>query len=152
MATESAKSFPDGVILRWRGPLTDDEMVDLVGSHGGTPVPGWWDLIRPQSLGWVTARLGHGEVIGFVNVVSDGGDHAFLIDTKTRGSYGRRGVGTRVVKFAARHAKAAGCKWLHVDFDDHLAAFYFGACGFEPTNAGLINLRSLPDGAEEAAD
>ncbi len=149
MATEPAQSFPEGVTLRWREPLSDDEMVDLVASHGGKPVPGWWDQIRPHSLGWVTARLRGGTVIGFVNVVSDGGDHAFLIDTKTRGAYGRRGVGTRVVQFAARHAKAAGCEWLHVDFDDDLAAFYFGACGFEPTNAGLINLRSLPDAAEE---
>jgi hypothetical protein len=32
------------------------------------------------------------------------------------------------------------CEWLHVDFEDHLRAFYFDACGFEPTNAGLIGL------------
>ena len=152
MAAEPAQSFPDGAILRWRGPLRDDEMVDLVASYGGKPVPGWWDQIRPHSLGWVTARLVDGTFIGFVNVASDGGDHAFLIDTKTRSGYQRRGVGTRVVKFAARHAKAAGCEWLHVDFDDHLAAFYFGACGFEPTNAGLINLRSLPHEAEEPGE
>lgn len=144
MAAEPTWSFPDGVVLRWRGPLTDDELFDLVASHGGTPVPGWWDRIRPHSLGWVTARLGDGTVVGFVNVAGDGGDHAFLIDTKTRGAYQRRGVGTRVVGFAAQHAKAAGCEWLHVDFDDHLAAFYVGACGFEPTQAGLIDLRSLP--------
>jgi len=49
--------------------------------------------------------------VGFVNVVGDGGDHAFLIDTKTRGSFQRRQVGTRVVAFAAQHAKAAGCEW-----------------------------------------
>ncbi len=117
-------------------------MVDLVTSHGGTPVPGWWDQIRPHSLGWVTARTGDGTVVGFVNVVSDGGDHAFLIDTKTHSAYQRRRVGTRVVKFAAGHAKAAGCEWLHVDFDPHLQAFYFDACGFEPTDAGLIHLPS----------
>lgn len=152
MAAEPAQSFPDGLILRWRGQLGDEEMVDLVASHGGKPAPGWWDQIRPHSLGWVAARFGDGIVVGFVNVVSDGGDHAFLIDTKTRSTYQRRRVGTRVVKFAAQHAKAAGCEWLHVDFDDHLATFYFGACGFEPTNAGLINLRSLSDEAEEPAD
>ncbi len=117
-------------------------MVDLVTSHGGTPVPGWWDQIRPHSLGWVTARTGDGTVVGFVNVVSDGDDHAFLIDTKTHSAYQRRRVGTRVVKFAAGHAKAAGCEWLHVDFDPHLQAFYFDACGFEPTDAGLIHLPS----------
>jgi len=144
VTAEPTRSFPDGVDLRWRGPLTDNEMVELVASHGGTPLPGWWDHIRPHSLGWVTARLGDGTVVGFVNVVSDGGDHAFLIDTKTRGTFQRSGVGTRVVSFAAEHAKAAGCEWLHVDFDDDLAAFYFGACGFGPTSAGLINLRSLP--------
>jgi len=27
-----------------------------------------------------------------------------------------------------------------VDFDDDLAPFYFDACGFEPTPAGLIRL------------
>lgn len=32
-------------------------------------------------------------------------------------------------------------EWLHVDFDDHLKSFYFDACGFRPTNAGLIQLR-----------
>src|ERR671937_3170502 len=135
------QSFPDGVILRWRGPLDDDEMTDLVASHGGTPVPGWWDRIRPHSFGWVTARIGDGTVVGFVNVVSDGGDHAFLIDTKTRGAFQRRGVGTRVVRFAAEHAQAAGHEWLHVDFDDELARFYFDACGFVPTAAGPINPR-----------
>jgi hypothetical protein len=82
-------------------------------------------------------------LVGFVNVISDGGDHAFLIDTKTRGCFQRRQVGTRVVTFAAQHAKAAGCEWLHVDFDPHLRAFYFDACGFQPTCAGLIHLRSL---------
>jgi ribosomal protein S18 acetylase RimI-like enzyme len=84
-------------------------------------------------------------LVGFVNVVGDGGDHAFLIDTKTRAEYQRRGIGTRVVALAAQHAKAAGCEWLHVDFDDHLRAFYFDACGFEPTEAGLIHLPSLAD-------
>jgi hypothetical protein len=48
-----------------------------------------------------------------------------------------------VVRQAARHAKAAGCEWLHVDFEPDLASFYFDACGFRPTDAGLIHLFSL---------
>jgi ribosomal protein S18 acetylase RimI-like enzyme len=130
----------DGVSYRWRGPLTDAEMVELVAAHGGTPESGWWDRIRPHSFGWVTARASDGELVGFVNVVSDGGDHAFLIDTKTHGVYQRRGIGTRVVRLAAQQAKAAGCEWLHVDFEAGLAPFYFNACGFRPTEAGLIHL------------
>ena len=120
-------------------------MVDLVVAHGGRAEAGWWDRIRPHSLGWVTARTGDDGLVGFVNVVSDGGDHAFLVDTKTHGSYQHRGIGARVVRFAARHAKAAGCEWLHVDFEPALEAFYFDACGFRPTPAGLIHLPSLRD-------
>jgi hypothetical protein len=118
-------------------------MVDLVASYGGTPEAGWWDRISPHSFGWVTARVGDDLVVGFVNLVTDGGDHAFLIDTKTRGTHQQRRIGTRVVGFATEHAKAAGCEWLHVDFDPHLRSFYFDACGFESTDAGLIHLPTL---------
>ena len=41
---------------------------------------------------------------------------------------------------AADHARAAGCEWLHVDFDDHLKPFHFDSCGFRPTSAGLVAL------------
>ena len=126
----------------WRGPLTDDEMVDLVRSHGGDAVTGWWSKIQQYSLGWVTARDGDGLLLGFVNVAWDGGDHAFLIDTKTRGSYQHRGIGTAVVRLAATRAREAGCEWLHVDFEPELRPFYFDACGFRPTEAGLIHLPS----------
>jgi GNAT superfamily N-acetyltransferase len=134
----------DEVSYSWRDPITDDEMVGLVESYGGQALPGWWDQISVHSLGWVAARDGDGVLIGFVNVAWDGGDHAILIDTKTRGSWRHRGVGTEVVRRAALHARAAGCEWLHVDFDPDLAPFYFDACGFRPTDAGLIHLHSLP--------
>jgi GNAT superfamily N-acetyltransferase len=128
---------------RWRGPITDAEMVTLVRAHGGQPAAGWWGHIRPYSLGWVTARLqGGGGLVGFVNVAWDGGDHAFLflLDTKVAGKHQRQGIATALVRHAVRHATAAGCEWLHVDFEEHLVAFYFDACGFRPTSAGLIHL------------
>jgi GNAT superfamily N-acetyltransferase len=131
----------DGVVLAWRGPLGDAEMIDLVASTGRTPAAGWWDRVRPHSLGWVTARAGDGELVGFVNVAGDGGDHAFLLDTTTRAGFQRRGIATRMVEVAVHHARAAGCEWLHVDFEEHLRSFYLDACGFAPTPAGLIRLR-----------
>ena len=118
-------------------------MAELVRSHGGRDEEGWWDRVRPHSLGWVVARGKDGEVVGFVNVAWDGGDHAFLLDPKTRGELQRQGIGTRLVSLAAQHAKAAGCEWLHVDFEPGLEQFYLEACGFEPTRAGLIHLPSL---------
>src|SRR5438876_5771479 len=80
---------------------------------------------RPRRFGNVTratgTELGNLIVLGFarcsttVNVVSDGGDHAFLIDTKTHGAHQRKGIGTRVVRFAAQHAETAGCTVVHSD-------------------------------------
>ena len=63
-----------------------------------------------------------------------------MLDTLVAAQARRHGIGTELVAVAVREARAAGCEWLHVDFDDHLRAFYFDACGFEPTNAGLIAL------------
>jgi ribosomal protein S18 acetylase RimI-like enzyme len=133
------------VTCSWRAPVTDEEIVDLVESHGGRPATGWWDQIRPHSLGWVTARASDGLLVGFVNVAWDGGDHAFLLDTKCRGDWQHRGVGTALVRRAASHVQAGGCEWLHVDFEAELAPFYLDACGFRSTHAGLIHLRPGPD-------
>lgn len=141
-STGRSADVTDGVTYRWRGPLTDDEMVDLVRSYGGRAVAGWWDRISTSSLGWVTARSEHGDLVGFVNVAWDGGDHAFLIDTKTRGDCQRRGIGTALVAVATTHAQAVGCEWLHVDFEPELRSFYLDACGFRPTDAGLVHLPS----------
>jgi GNAT superfamily N-acetyltransferase len=138
------------VSYAWRGPITDDEMVDLVKSYSGRAAAGWWDQIRTHSLGWIAARNRDGLLVGFVNVAWDGGDHAFLIDTRTRGGYQRQGVGAEVVRQAAPCAKAAGCEWLHVDFEAELAPFYLNAGGFRPTDAGLIHLYSL-DGLDSGA-
>jgi GNAT superfamily N-acetyltransferase len=70
----------------------------------------------------------------------DGGIHAFLLDTMVSARAGRQGIGTRLVEVAVGEARSTDCEWLHVDFDDELRAFYFEACGFTPTNAGLIKL------------
>lgn len=128
----------------WRGPMADDEMVDLVRSHGGSPSFGWWDKISAHSLGWVSARDRTGLLVGFVNVAWDGGGHAFLVDTKTRGSHQHRGIGRELVRQAVINARAAGCEWLHVDFVPELARFYVDACGFRRTDAGLIHLWTHP--------
>ena len=99
----------------------------------------WENQVRVHSLGWVCAYDDDG-LVGFVNVAWDDGIHAFVIDTMVGSRAARRGVGTRLIAVVAAEARAAGCEWLHVDFEDHLRRFYIDACGFEPTNAGLIAL------------
>jgi ribosomal protein S18 acetylase RimI-like enzyme len=127
----------------WRGQITDAEMLRLVESYGGNAEEAWWDRIRTHSLGWVVARVRDGSLAGFVNVAWDGSDHAFLVDTKVRADLQRQGIGQTLVRLATRHAKTAGCEWLHVDYTEQLSPFYVNACGFRPAPAGLIHLPSL---------
>ena len=95
--------------------------------------------LEGHSLGWVVARDGDA-LVGFVNVAWDGLVHAWIQDTMVAEVARHRGVGTQLIAVATEHAREAGCEWLHVDFEDHLRPFYFDACGFTPTNAGLIEL------------
>jgi hypothetical protein len=130
------------ITYEWRSEVSDSEVNALTASYGGRSEDGWWDRVRPHSLGWVTARIEDGALVGFANVAWDGADHAFLLDPKARADQQHCGIGTEVVRVATSHARDAGCEWMHVDFEPHLAAFYFDACEFRPTSAGLIHLRS----------
>jgi GNAT superfamily N-acetyltransferase len=104
----------------------------------------WLAQVRGHSLGWVCA-FDADTLIGFVNVAWDGDDHAFVLDTAVLRRYERQGVGTRLVALTTEHARAAGCQWLHVDFDEEgLRRLYFDACGLRPTIAGLIDLTADP--------
>lgn len=129
------------VTYRWRGRFSSAEVNKLHADAFGHEVPDrdWWNLVNRHSLGWVCA-LDTITLVGFVNVPWDGSSHAFVLDTMVIPAAQRQGVGSGLVACAAEEARAAGCKWLHVDFEDHLRPFYFDSCGFKPTNAGLIDL------------
>src|SRR5579859_3966247 len=90
-------------------------MAELVTGHGDHAAPGWWDQVQPYSLGWVTARLQDGVLVGFVNVAWDGGDHAFLLDTKVAGGHQRQGIATALVATrlsTPRRPAASGFTWI----------------------------------------
>ncbi|MGW2377511.1 MULTISPECIES: GNAT family N-acetyltransferase [Kitasatospora] len=128
---------------QWRGALTDPELDTLHAEGFGHPVEPGGRLARLErhSLGWVTARrAADGALVGFVNLAWDGGAHAFVLDTVVSPAAQRQGIATRLVAEAADGARAAGCAWLHVDFEPHLRAFYLEACGLRPTDAGLLAL------------
>jgi GNAT superfamily N-acetyltransferase len=133
---------PREIVYEWRGSFDNAELNALHADAFGHAVldDDWNGHVHGHSLGWVCARKG-GEVVGFVNVAWDGGVHAFILDTLVSASARRHGIGTQLVALATEQARAAGCEWLHVDFDDDLEAFYFVACGFRLTNGGLIALR-----------
>ena len=79
-------------------------------------------------------------LIGFVNVASDGAQHAFLLDVTVHPDFQGRGIGTQLVRRAVDLARRAGAAWLHVDFEEQLSRFYLDSCGFRTTAAGLMRL------------
>jgi GNAT superfamily N-acetyltransferase len=130
------------ISYEWRGAFGNDEFHVLHAEAFETRVfdDDWVTLTARHSLGWAIARDG-GRLVGFVNVIWDGLVHAWIQDVMVARSARGHGIATELVAIARRQAAEAGCEWLHVDFDDELKPFYFDACGFTPTNAGLIALQ-----------
>jgi GNAT superfamily N-acetyltransferase len=110
-------------------------------AFGGDPavITPWAERLARHALTWIGA-FDTGRLVGFVQVCWDGGAHAFVLDTAVDPAWQHRGIGARLVQAATEDAAAAGCEWLHVDFEPHLTAFYVDRCGFRPTTAGLLRL------------
>ncbi|WP_236035826.1 GNAT family N-acetyltransferase [Rhizorhabdus histidinilytica] len=138
----TAPMEPSPNLIEWRGAFTNDEVNALHAECFDHRLldDDWWSQVNRFSLGWVCLRRG-GVLIGFVNVAWDGGVHAFVLDTMVAAAFRRQGMAKALIDEAVAQAKHTGCEWLHVDFDPHLRPFYLDACGFTPTDAGLIALR-----------
>lgn len=138
----SQGSKPSEYTTEWRGAFENAEVNALHAEcfEHRFSADDWWSQVNRFSLGWVCARRS-GKLVGFVNVAWDGGVHAFVLDTMVQTTLQRQGIAKALIAEAVDRAKETGCEWLHVDFDPHLRQFYFDACGFRPTNAGLIALK-----------
>lgn len=125
----------------------DVDDADLSGLHarafggGAGDVQPWASRLERYSIAWVGAFDGE-TLVGFVHACWDGGAHAFLLDTAVDPDHQRMGIGLLLVGTLVTEVTRAGCEWLHVDYEPHLAAFYRKACGFTGTEAGLLRLRT----------
>jgi GNAT superfamily N-acetyltransferase len=124
------------------GTVDDDELSRLhreafrAGAEGFAP---WSRRLQRHSICWVTALAGT-RLVGFVNVIGDGGVHAILLDTVVDPRYQRCGIGRGLVSRAVEEARTLGCRWMHADYDRRAADFYERVCGFSSSQAGLIRL------------
>lgn len=127
---------------RVRFPVDERVLSELharaFGGHAAQVVP-WAERLEGHAVTWVGAFEGE-ELRGFVHACWDGGAHAFLLDTVVEPTHQRRGIGRHLVRTLTREVAAAGCDWLHVDYEPHLSPFYRDACGFGATDAGLRRL------------
>ncbi|MFJ3408148.1 GNAT family N-acetyltransferase [Promicromonospora sp. NPDC090134] len=129
--------------LELRG-LVDDAVLSALHARAfespSEAVTPWSERLTRHSLTWVTASDPAGKLVGFVNVIGDGGAHAVLLDTVVDPEHQGQGIGRALVAAAADAARAHGCEWLHVDFEADRSRFYLDACGFRTTAAGLMRL------------
>jgi GNAT superfamily N-acetyltransferase len=127
--------------IKWRAEFESIEVNRLHAEVFKTRAErDWMAMVGEHSLGWVTAR-DDDQLVGFVNVIWDGMVHAWLQDAMVRSESRHHEIGTKLISTARDESKQAGCQWLHVDFEEGLSAFYFQACGFVPTKAGLLQLQ-----------
>lgn len=119
-------------------PLADAVLNELFLASWPGHVSRAFAPILNRSLVYLGGYLG-AELIAFVNVAWDGGEHAFLLDPTVHPDFRRRGVGSALVEAAVAAARARGVEWLHVDYEPRLEAFY-RAAGFRPTHAGVLQL------------
>jgi GNAT superfamily N-acetyltransferase len=131
--------LPD-VVLHVSPPLGNAALNALFAATWPGDTERDWAPILSRSLAYIGAFQGQ-TLVGFVNLAWDGGIHAFLLDTTVHPDVQRRGVGTSIVRAAAKVAREHGMEWLHVDYEPHLEPFYHG-CGFVATHAGLLRLAS----------
>ncbi|MGB3764697.1 MAG: GNAT family N-acetyltransferase [Ornithinimicrobium sp.] len=129
-------------IFRVDGPVDDDELTQLhrlaFRASGSGFVP-WSRRLQRHSICWITAHRDD-RLIGFVNVIGDGGAHAVLLDTVVAPTHQRLGVGRGLVMRAVEEARTLGCHYMHVDYEPRIADFYERVCGFDAGAAGLIRL------------
>ena len=119
-------------------PLDDASLNDLFARAWSDHSPGTYQSVLGRSLAYFGAFVAE-QLVGYVNHATDGGEHAFLLDPTVDIAFRRQGIGLELVRRAAAHARDRGCKWLHVDFEPELAAFY-QAAGFRDSLAGVMRL------------
>lgn len=131
------------IVYDTRGTVDDAALTELHSRAFGAVHDGvvpWSQRRARHSLTWAAAYDGD-RLVGFVNVIGDGGEHAVVLDTMVDPDWQGHGVGRRLVGAAVDAARDAGCTWLHIDYLPEHADFYERACGFTPTSAGLMRLR-----------
>jgi len=128
--------------IQVRFPVEDKVLSSLharaFGGHSEAVLP-WTRRLDRHAVTWVGVFEGE-DLRGFVHACWDGGNHAFVLDTVVDPTHQRRGIGRALVSTLKREVAAAGCQWLHVDYEPQLAPFYRDACGFQATEAGLLRL------------
>jgi ribosomal protein S18 acetylase RimI-like enzyme len=120
-----------------KGFVEDEEITKLRASVG------WDNKILPHSIlkerlfTYFTARV-NGELIGYMNVLSDGSADAYLQDLMVHPKYQKRGIGSELLKRAIKYLQQKRIRSIQVIFDPEVEDFY-KKFGFNIVKAGIID-------------
>ena len=79
-----------------------------------------------------------GRLVGYLDVVSDKIDDAYIRNLAVHPDYQRLGIGSGLISMALRRIKHDGIKTVNILFEPHLAEFYL-KCGFTIMAGGVID-------------
>ena len=132
---------PDWLVERG-APLKGHDIEDLRVAVGWDRMEGSYDRILRNSYTHFSAHAGD-QLVGFVDVISDGIADAFLVDLMVHPAYQRQGLGQSLVGSAIKSLKADGIRVIQVVFEPELEPFY-RASGFHILSAGIIDTWNEP--------
>ena len=124
-------------IERASSNLTGGEIESLREAVGWPRNEGQYDRIIPNSYTNFVIRA-EGNLIAFVNVISDGIANAYLVDLMVHPDFQHRGIGHALVGRAIADLAADGIQQVETTFHPRLEAFYQD-CGFHIFKAGVID-------------
>lgn len=132
---------PDWLIERG-APLKGHDIEDLRVAVGWDRMEGAYDRILKNSYTHFSAVAGD-QLVGFLDVISDGIGDALLVDLMVHPAYQRQGLGQALVGSAIKSLKADGIRAIQVIFERELEPFY-QKCGFQLLGAGMIDTWNEP--------
>jgi ribosomal protein S18 acetylase RimI-like enzyme len=138
--------LPQTFLVQRDAPLTGAQIEDLRVAVGWDRMAGRYDRILVRAYSYFSISQTN-QLLGFVNVISDGIGDAFLVDLMVHPDFQRVGIGRALVIEAVVQLKADGLRCIQVIFEPELEAFY-QACGFHILKAGIIDTAAPPAGTQ----
>lgn len=142
MAESGGVRLPLEVEITKNGPVRPKEIEDLREAVGWDRGDGVYDTILKMHYAYYTVRLGVGDLVGYISVLSDGVSDALLLDLMIHPQAQRQGIGIRLVRYAIQDLKRAGIRCVQVTFDERLKRFY-EKCGFHVFSGGIIDFQHM---------
>jgi ribosomal protein S18 acetylase RimI-like enzyme len=123
--------------FRLKPPLKPEDVVRLRIAVGWDAATELYQQVLCKTYLWIGCFISE-ELVGYVDVVSDGVADAYIRDLIVHPRHQRRGIGTKLVSMVIDQVRQDGIRMVSVVFDPQLTAFYRGL-GFHIGASGLID-------------